>query len=157
MTPEKLEQALQRLVDKDEIVDLVHHYSHCVDRRLYDELAHLFTEDCIVDYGPGVAPVARGRTAFRAMFGAGGGFAATSHHNANVLVSFETDDRASVRTSVYAWHKTFDGATPRVWGCYHDVVERTSDGWRIAFRQLRVAGNENWDIDWLPLLDDQSP
>ena len=47
--------ALRRLVDKDEIVDLVHRYSYGVDHRLYDEVAELFTEDCVVDYGPAFA------------------------------------------------------------------------------------------------------
>ena len=97
-----IERAVRRLVDKDEIVDLVHRYSYYVDQKFYDEIAELFTEDCVVDYGPGVGPPVQGRTAFRAMFGAGRGFVVTSHHNANVLVSFEGDDRASVRTSCYA-------------------------------------------------------
>ena len=152
MTEGGRDTAVRRLLDKDEIVDLVHRYSHCVDRKLYDELAELFTEDCIVDYGPGIGLVQQGRAAFRAMFGSGGGFAATSHHNANVFITFDGDDRASVVTSLYAWHKAHDGATPRVWGCYLDVVVRTIDGWRFAQRQLRIAGNEDWDIEWLPLL-----
>jgi 3-phenylpropionate/cinnamic acid dioxygenase small subunit len=42
--------ALWRLVHKDQIIDLVHRYSHSVDRRLYDEFAELFAEDCAVDY-----------------------------------------------------------------------------------------------------------
>src|SRR4051794_16492542 len=100
---------LQQLLDKDEIVGLVHRYSYFVDRRRYDEVAALFTEDCVVDYG--VAPPFRGRDAFRAMFGAGPGFDATSHHNANVLVRFEGADRARVRASVYAWHRAADGST----------------------------------------------
>jgi ketosteroid isomerase-like protein len=141
--------ALRRLVDKDEIVDLVHRYSYCVDHRLYDEVAELFTEDCVVDYGPAFAPPVRGRAALRKMFGRpGGGFAATSHHNANVLVTFEDDDRASVRTSVYAWHRLADGTTPQLWGYYHDVAVRDSGGWQIATRQLRVLGVEDWDIEW---------
>ena len=87
------EGALRRLVDKDEIVDLVHRYSYGVDHRLYDEVVELFTEDCVVDYGPAFAPV-HGRAALRKMFGSPGvGFAATSHHNANVLVTF--DERRS--------------------------------------------------------------
>ncbi len=78
MTGDEIEMAIRRLLDKDEIVDLVHRYSHCVDHKLYDELYDLFTEDCVVDYGPGVGPVMHGRTAFRAMPGAGSTFAATS-------------------------------------------------------------------------------
>src|SRR5580704_707471 len=125
--------ALQRLVDKDEIADLVHRYSYCVDHRLYDEVVELFTEDCTVDYGPGFGPPVRTRAALAQMFAhPGAGFAATSHHNANILVTFESDHRASVRTSVYAWHEQADGSTPRLWGYYHDVVVRSPDGWRIA-------------------------
>jgi 3-phenylpropionate/cinnamic acid dioxygenase small subunit len=148
------ESVLQRLVDKDEIIDLVHRYSYCVDHRLYDEVASLFTEECVLDYGPGIAPLVRGRRALRQMFAhPSGGFAATSHHNANVLVTFEEDDRASVRTSVYAWHQRKNGTTPRLWGYYHDTVERCPDGWRIATRQLRVLGVEDWDSDWRPAVE----
>jgi len=91
--------SIRQLIDKDQIIDLVHEYSYCVDHRLYDDVVALFTEDCVVDYGPGVAPV-RSRAGLRAMFGhPGGAFAATSHHNANVLVTFDGADRAAVRTS----------------------------------------------------------
>jgi hypothetical protein len=76
-----------------------------------------------------------------------GGYAATSHHNANVLVTFDGSDRASVRTSVYAWHKRSDGVTPQLWGYYHDNVVRLSEGWRIAYRQLRVLGVEHWPME----------
>jgi hypothetical protein len=153
------ERTLQRLVDKDEIVDLVHRYSYYVDHRMHDDVAALFTEDCVVDYGPGIAPPLRGRQAVRGMFGgnrepteARPGFAATSHQNANVLVTFDGDDRALVHTSLYAWHRTTQDATPRVWGYYDDVAVRTPDGWRLAERRLRVAGHQDWPVDWHPLL-----
>jgi 3-phenylpropionate/cinnamic acid dioxygenase small subunit len=145
--------AIGRLIDKDQIVDLVHQYSYFVDHRLYDEVVELFTEDCVVDYGPAVAPV-QSRAGLRQMFGQpGSGFAATSHHNANVLVRFDDTDRASVRTSVYAWHTRTDGGTPQLWGYYHDTVVRDPEGWRIANRQLRVLGVEgDWDMEWHPAL-----
>lgn len=159
-TLEELARTVRRLQDKDQIVDLVHRYSYLVDHRRAEELMELFTEDCVVDYGPGLAPPIRGLAALRAMFGVerepsddGPGFLATSHHNANVLVTFEDEDRASVLTSLYAWHRTTTGGTPRVWGYYHDVVVRTPDGWRIAERQMRVAGNEDWDVEWHPLIE----
>jgi hypothetical protein len=56
-----------------------------------------------------------------------------------------------VRTSLYAWHRFSEDHRPRLWGYYHDVVVRTLDGWRFAARQLRIAGTESWDGDWLPL------
>ena len=80
------------------------------------------------------------------------GFAATSHHNANVLVTFEDLDHASVLTSVYAWHQRADGGTPRLWGYYHDAVVRVAEGWRIAERQLRTLGVEDWSVEMHPAL-----
>ena len=145
--------ALRRLIDKDQIVDLVHQYSYFVDHRLYDDVVQLFTENCIVDYGP-IAPVVHSRVRLRQMFGRpGAGFAVTSHHNANVLVTFDGADRASVRTSVYAWHKRSDGGSPQLWGYYHDTVVRIPEGWLIATRQLRVLGVDDWDAEWHPAVE----
>jgi 3-phenylpropionate/cinnamic acid dioxygenase small subunit len=147
------EAAVGRLIDKDQIIDLVHRYSYCVDHRLYDEVVELFTENCVVDYGPGFAPL-RSRSVLRRMFGHPDGvFAATSHHNANVLVTFEDLDHAYVRTSVYAWHQRADGSTPRFWGYYHDSVVRLPEGWRIAERQLRTLGAEDWNVEMHSALD----
>jgi hypothetical protein len=156
--PASTERTLERLRDKDEIVDLVHRYSHLVDHKRPDELMELFVEDCVVDYGPGLGGPRRSRAELRAMFGDGRppteerpGFLATSHHNANVLVTFENEDRARVVSSLYAWHRTSVGETPQIWGVYHDVVVRTTGGWRFAERVLRVAGSEGWDPGWHPL------
>jgi len=49
MTGAPNSRAVQRLLDKDEIVDLVHRYSYFVDHRRYDELVELFTENCVID------------------------------------------------------------------------------------------------------------
>jgi SnoaL-like domain len=62
------QQALSRLIAKDEIVDLVDRYSYCVDHRLYDEVVPLLTDDCAVDYGPGFGPPVHGQVALRKMF-----------------------------------------------------------------------------------------
>jgi 3-phenylpropionate/cinnamic acid dioxygenase small subunit len=148
--------ALQRLLDKDQIIDLVHRYSYCVDHGLYDEVVELFTEDCVVDYGPSWPPV-RSRASLRQMFGhPDSAYVATSHHNANVLVTFEDLNHASVCTSVYAWHQQTDGTSPRVWGYYHDSVVRLPEGWRINERQLRVLGTENWNMEMHSALDGEA-
>jgi SnoaL-like domain len=60
-----VEAAVRQLIDKDQIIDLVHRYSYCVDHRMYDEVVELFTEDCLVDYGPGAAMLVRSRSALR--------------------------------------------------------------------------------------------
>jgi 3-phenylpropionate/cinnamic acid dioxygenase small subunit len=149
--------AIKRLIAKDEIIDLVHCYSYCVDHRLYDEVVELFIEDCVVDYGPGIPPV-RSRASLRRMFEhPDSRFAATSHHNANVLVTFEDVDHASVRTSVYAWHQRTDGSTPCLWGYYHDSMVRLPEGWRIAERQLRTLGAKDWNIEMHSALEGEAP
>jgi hypothetical protein len=67
---------------------------------------------------------------------------ATSHHNANVLVTFEGADKATMRTSVYAWHEQADGVTPRLWGYYHDSVARGPDGWHCNTTAPSPRGRE---------------
>ena len=147
MTTDEL-TALRRLVDKDKIIDLVHRYSYCVNHRRYDDVVELFTEDCIVDYGPGNPPV-RSRVALRKLLGhPEAGFKATSHHNANVLVTFGDDDNATVLTSVYAWHERKNGTTPRLWGYYDDTV--ASNFGRLAHRKARTPGprGRGWHSNW---------
>lgn len=146
---------LQRLVDKDEIVDLVHRYSFLADGARFDDLVELFVEDCEFDAGS-VYGVMRGRAALRQQYvdalGAQSPIVRTSHHNANVLVTFGDADRASVVTSVYAWHQFRDGPSAAVWGHYQDVVVRTGDGWRFLSRRLEVAGADAaMGTSWNPI------
>ncbi len=154
MIAEDLESDLARMVrrlrDKDEIVDLVHRYSYLLDHKRGPEIAELFTEDAVADYAPGIGPPVRGKAALRELFPSPDrpGYVATSHHNANVLVTFDTDDRATVLTSLYGWHKSTDNDAPLVYGYYHDVAVRTAEGWRLAERQFRALGQEGWDIEW---------
>ena len=159
MAESNLDPRLQRLLDKDAIVDLVHRYSYWVDHQQNERVVELFTDDCRVDYGASVAPPIHGKEALRRVFGLDREpgerkrpFRATSHHNANVLVDFDSDDRATVRTSLYAWHETPSGETPRIWAYYYDVAVRTPQGWRLAERVLRVAGEEGWQGEVHPLL-----
>jgi hypothetical protein len=68
-------------------------------------------------------------------------------------VTFDDLDHASVRTSVCAWHERTDGGTPRLWGYDHDSVVRLLEGWRLAERQLRTLGVEDWNMETHPALD----
>jgi hypothetical protein len=154
---EPLAARIQRLEDREAISDLLFEYCRCCDLNDPDGLAACFTDDCMVDYGPGVGPARRGAEARReegardlALF------SATSHHLSNVVVIFEhaQPDRARARSSVYAWHRPVGpGPDWRLWAQYHDVVARTPAGWRIAERRLLVAGSENFPSTWgwLPL------
>jgi hypothetical protein len=78
------------------------------------------------------------------------GFLATSHHNANVLIVFDTDDRATVRTSVYAWHLTPAETASQIWGHYHDIAVRTAEGWKLQERTPHLNGTDGWRDSYHP-------
>jgi hypothetical protein len=150
-----LDVALRRLLDRQEIVDLVHAYCRNVDLVRPAEIAALFTDDCVVDYGPGLGEPTRGAAELEERLGRGlPRFAATSHHVSNIQVDFdESGDTATGCTYLYAWHRYPGGSAPdaHLWAQYHDRFVRTPAGWRIAERTLKVAGQEAFDVDWYPI------
>ncbi len=133
---------LRRLVDRQAIVDVIHAYCRNVDLVRPTEVAALFTEDCIVDYGPGLGPPSRGAAELERRLAAGlPRFAGTSHHVSNIEVDFDdTGDAATTTTYLYAWHRYDDGRPDaHLWARYHDRFVRHAPSWRIAERVLRVA------------------
>ena len=133
------------LIDKDEIIDLST-LLVLVDHRLYDEVVELSTEDCVVDYGPGVAM-----------------------HGAPGLVSGRCSDipRAVPQPATIMPHPgDVRGPRSRIgayicvrlapaarWGHASPLgllpllVVRRPEGWRIAERQLRALGVEDWNVE----------
>jgi hypothetical protein len=154
MGDEQLERQLRRLVDKDAIRDLVAKYSVFIDLGRREELLALFTEDCLVDYGPSLGGPHQGAAFVDFMTGRDAGaatrprFRATTHHNANVLVEFVDDDTATGWAGLYAWHEMADGTHAEVWGYYEDEYVRTPDGWRFRKRVERTAGHVNFPLEW---------
>ncbi|MGW5514433.1 nuclear transport factor 2 family protein [Nocardia africana] len=148
VTEDTLTKAVQQLVDKDAIKDVLYNYAHYLDSNMIPELTALFTEDCYIAYQPNLG--AEGIDAYRATledekFGVGGFFAGTSHHVSNVVITFEDENTAHSRAIVYAWHK-YNRERPDgiVMGQYHDILVRTPDGWKIKRRELKHAGTENY-------------
>jgi len=147
-------EAVQQLLDRQEIVDVIHAYCRNVDLVDAAEVAALFTEDCVVDYGPGLGEPTRGAAELEARLARGlPRFAATSHHVSNIEVTFLGDGTsANAITYLYAWHRHPDGRPDAVlWAQYHDRFVRTVDGWKIRERVLKVAGQENFDVEWYPI------
>jgi hypothetical protein len=140
--------AVQRLVDEADIKRVLFDYAHHLDHNDTASLTALFTEDCHIAYGPDHG--AGGIEAYRdtldhEKFGVGAFFAGTSHHVSNVVIEFQGDDEANVRSQLYAWHK-YNRERPDgvVMGQYHDIVVRTADGWRIKRRELKHVGTESY-------------
>ncbi|MGI9053682.1 MAG: nuclear transport factor 2 family protein [Ilumatobacteraceae bacterium] len=141
---------VRRLVDRQAIADVVHAYCRNVDLVRPDEIAALFTQDCTVDYGPGLGAPTHGAAQLEQRLAAGlPRFAATSHHVSNIEVDFDGDDAADTITYLYAWHRYHDDRPDaHLWARYHDRFVRTPAGWRIASRTLKVAGQEAFDVEW---------
>jgi ketosteroid isomerase-like protein len=134
--------AVRELLDRQEIGDLIHAYCTHFDLNEPEQVAALFTDDAIVDYGPELPPIVGAASiAARIAVGLDEIFAATSHHVSNIRLTFETPDRARGVTYLYAWHRYRDGSPDgELWARYHHRFERTADGWRIAELVLRAAG-----------------
>lgn len=146
MNAHRADPSQQRLADIEAIRDLIFDYAYHLDMNHPHELASLFTEDCEVVYGPDFG--ASGRAAYeKTLAGIGTFFAATSHHVSNIVVRFDGPDRAEVRSVLYAWHRyTRERPDGHLWGQYHDVVVRSSEGWRFHRRELRTAGAKDFHV-----------
>jgi hypothetical protein len=155
-----IETAVQELVDREQIRELVYAYSHFADTA-NSEILDLFTEDCVFDLGPGAGGTIKGRDRLAAflrgeyesppgeIFG-GRVIRRTSHHNPNVTITFQGADTAELVTSLAAWHLLDDGSEPVLWGYYDDVVVRTEQGWKFKNRVFRVYGDDGFSIEWNP-------
>jgi ketosteroid isomerase-like protein len=146
--------ALQRLLDRQAIVDVIHAYCRNVDLLDAAAVAALFTEDCVVDYGPGLGQPTHGSATLEQRLAIGlPRFAATSHHVSNIEVAFAADgDSATTITYLYAWHRyPDDRPDATLWARYHDRFVRRGERWMIAERTLRVAGQQDFDVEWHPI------
>jgi ketosteroid isomerase-like protein len=137
---------VDQLIATDEIQRLIYEYAFHLDMNHPDELAALFVDDCEVIYGPTFG--AEGIDAYKkTLEGIGEFFEATSHHVSNIVVDFLSDDEATVRSVLYAWHRyTRDRPDSHVWGQYHDVMVRVDGQWRFKRRELRAAGTRDFHV-----------
>lgn len=140
--PEAVAKVVGTLVDRQEIVDLIHAYCFHFDNNEPGAVAALFAEDATVDYGPEV-PTIVGSASIEAMIADGleHTFVATSHHVSNIRITFEGPGIARAVSYLYAWHRYADG-TPdgELWGRYLHSFARTDAGWRITSLTLQAAG-----------------
>ena len=131
------------------IAEVLTDYSHFVDRNDPQGLVdRVFCEDGTFELGSRHAVIGRAELAL--MFAKTlAPFSRTSHHVTNIKVTFTGDqmgvEMAESTAYVYAWHLTADGGRRiDLWGRYHDRHRLTAEGWRIATRQLTVAGSDGW-------------
>ncbi|HWI73936.1 MAG TPA: nuclear transport factor 2 family protein [Baekduia sp.] len=143
--------ATDQLVAAEEIRRIIYEYAFHLDMNHPQELADLFVDDCEVIYGPGFG--AEGKEAYlKTLDGIGTFFVATSHHVSNVVIDFTSDTEATVRSTLYAWHRyTRDRPDGHVWGQYHDEVALVDGRWKFKRRELRAAGTQDFHAKTLPI------
>lgn len=129
-----------RTSDRLEIGELLARYAWAMTDRDWDAWQAVFADGAHVDYttAGGIAGTPAEAAAWlQSTFAA---FDSAVSHIGNVVVDFDGDDSASVR-SLYKMAMKLGGDTPthlEACGWYRDQVVRTPDGWRIAdrFEQL---------------------
>lgn len=136
-----------QLSDADpwEIFALSSRYAHALDRRDWDQLALVFTEDAVMEFAglpAATGPAAIAEVCARALSPLEG----SQHLVGSPLVEFgegsRGEDSATVSCYFHAQHvRTVDGelALFTVAGGYDDRVVRRPSGWRIAHRRQSIA------------------
>ena len=137
------EDRLRDLEDKQAIAEVLHAYCAYLDRMDLDELAALFTADCIVDYGPEARLQSHGAGGLHHDLARMWRWARTSHHLSNVIVTLDGDgEHAGAISYVIAWHERPDGSTATMMGQYQDRLVREDGRWRISRRRQVLIGND---------------
>lgn len=139
-----MERALQLLLDRTEITDLLNRYATALDDRDWKRLATCFTPDAVALYGP-VLGRHEGFDAIEKLCRGALEPLDSSHHMiTNVEVEIE-GDKARTRCYLHAQHTkagTEGGDNFVIGGAYLDELLRTADGWRIRQRELRMIWQE---------------
>ncbi|MCB1677064.1 MAG: nuclear transport factor 2 family protein [Halioglobus sp.] len=145
--------AIQELVDKQAITEVLTHYCRALDRLDSDLLASVFSEDAQLDYGEALYRGPAGPfLPFALEFQ--GAMQTTQHRLSNVLIALD-GERARAESYVDAYHiQQRDGQQVElvVGARYLDNLERGGDGvWRIVKRTEVIDwGREHiLENDWL--------
>lgn len=140
-----LEARIQRLEDRQAIVDVVVGYAVAIDRGAWDTYESLFTDPVHVDFSEAGLPAADfPRADFRSFAQqALEQWDARQHISPNHQVRFEDDDpdRAVCDSYMYAQHHAAGAEKPYLMrGWYENHLVRTADGWKIS----RLVQHLSW-------------
>jgi ketosteroid isomerase-like protein len=137
------DEGLRGLLDKQAITEVLYAYCDHLDRMDLDALAALFTDDCMVEYGPEPRLQSHGAAGLRRDLARMWRWARTSHHLSNVMVTLDDDgEHAGATSYVLAWHERPDGSTATMMGLYRDRLVREGGRWRISHRRQELTGSD---------------
>ncbi|MER5348383.1 nuclear transport factor 2 family protein [Streptomyces mirabilis] len=153
MSADSLEARIQRLEDRNAIVDVVIKYATSIDEADWEGYASIFTDPVHVDFSEAGLPASDfPRDQFISFAAQGlGAWTARQHISPNHRVVFdETDpDKAICYSYMYAQHYLKDAPSGDFYlmrGSYDNHMVRTPDGWKIASLTQHIGwleGNAN--------------
>ena len=146
---EELRAILNELRDIETIKRLKARYCHLVDGSRWDDLAELFTEDAICDYG--FFGLYEGRDQivnkfFRELVSSAASFNAHMVHNPIIDVRGDTASGAWYLTA----HTTIQPANQAVWvmGIYHDEFRRVAGEWKLSSLKFEFKYYTPYEDGW---------
>lgn len=137
------ESAVQRLIDKDAIIDTLYRYASNIDTKNYPELRKVFADDAVGTYG-GAAPI-HGGDAIVAWIDEATKERSWQHHLLSVYhVDFTGPDEAKTLT-YHTSHQTSVGEPDTVIlivARYHDTLRRIDGTWKIVDKVMETGWME---------------
>ncbi len=147
---DEIQAALNELRDIEAIKTLKSRYCHLVDERRWDELADLWTEDAVCDYGFFGSYSGRDEIA-RNFFGelVDGAASFMVHMIHNPLIELQGDE---AKGSWYLTSQTTNQPSNRalwVMGIYRDQFKRIDGSWKISSLQFEFKYFTPFEDGWV--------
>jgi len=134
--PDRLERIENRLA----IEDLNHDFCYCLDHGIVEELAHLFTKDCLYSHG---SRVSSGREQVLALFAGrlAAGVRTSRHLQTSLKITMQSSQKAAGKSVCLTFACDQDPpvspATPFLVADFTDEYLRSAGGiWRIHRRHI---------------------
>ena len=139
---------LQRLIDRQEIVDLLLRYASTIDAKDYVALRATFAEDIRGQYGEDT--IVHGADNLLAWIDSMTATATWQHHMLNVYhVDFVSDTEATTLT-YHTSHQTTSDAPHKcrkIVARYYDTVRKVDGRWVIADKYMQVGWTQEFTAD----------
>jgi 3-phenylpropionate/cinnamic acid dioxygenase small subunit len=134
--------ALQALLDRQEIIDLLIRYATALDSRNWSLLRTCFTPDAIACHGERRGLSEGLESIIETCRGALSGLDSSQHLLSNFVIELIDSGSARAASYLHAQHVLVSHSglnTFVVAGTYRDSLVRTSEGWRIVHRTLETT------------------
>lgn len=153
MSSDDIATRIQRLEDRNAVIDVVIKYAWSIDAADWDGLASIFTHPIHVDFSEAGLPAADFPLDQFIGFAKQGleAWDARQHISPNHVVEFDENDpdKALVRSYMYAQHYKHGASSGELYlmrGSYDNHMVRTADGWKITSLTQHIfwlEGNAN--------------